>query len=409
MIKDGHLWLYISHLLALSFCSSLTDPPSLRIDVVSPPLILPPSGDSFALALNHCRKDPAYLPSLATNCVAEILGPIRLARIEETNASVSYLYQGVEILSNYINDSGGAHPELEMVIESTRSKIEHLRALYDFELDGTLHNFYEPREHGVLARSIRTALWHQFHIIVHFPKECRFVSGHIISHGFYDPVKSVRINQLLTSNNSSTPPWFVDVGAHVGWFSMLAKASGANVVAVEPLEYNRKLLETSLNLPQNRALNGSLALVKTALGGGDWGEGTTHVCMKADDGNIGNARVVEEGECESVGVARLDDVLHEVERGMQVAVMKVDVEGMEGDVLRGASSLFGSEDRQPCVVIAEYLGGADKGMFVELKKYGYVMYNEKGEFVEFEEGDDIPGADYEFRSVAERCRWIPEY
>ena len=39
------------------------------------------------------------------------------------------------------------------------------------------------------------------------------------------------------------PPLFLDVGAHVGFFSLYAAALGAEVVSFEPLARNRKRLE----------------------------------------------------------------------------------------------------------------------------------------------------------------------
>jgi FkbM family methyltransferase len=155
---------------------------------------------------------------------------------------------------------------------------------------------------------------------------------------------------------------FVDVGANVGSYALWALDLGALVIAVEPDEDARTRLE------ENIALNGYGAEVRpVALGSAPGllrftsGRGTTNQLVAFEDQVEGSVEVE---------VSTLDDLL-----GDRVAAgVKIDVEGAEQLVLKGASralqdrrvSLFQLEwnarseqllgtDRRP---VAELLEGA---------------------------------------------------
>lgn len=72
----------------------------------------------------------------------------------------------------------------------------------------------------------------------------------IIQEVAYDPFYAM--SRLLIDNNST----IIDVGAHIGAFSVLAAAHGARVVALEPVLENFQLLE------ENLRLNNLLGIVK---------------------------------------------------------------------------------------------------------------------------------------------------
>lgn len=122
---------------------------------------------------------------------------------------------------------------------------------------------------------------------------------------------------------------FVDVGANVGTYSILAaKACGATVHCFEPAE------ETLPRLRRNIELNGVAALV------------TVHPI--ALGGKKGNARFTRDCDCTNkfahedaadiqlVPVERLDTVLADV----HAFAMKVDVEGAEPLVFAGADGVL---------------------------------------------------------------------
>lgn len=146
---------------------------------------------------------------------------------------------------------------------------------------------------------------------------------------------------------------FIDVGANVGSYTILAAAAiGANVIAFEPGKEARDWLN------RNIELNGVKYRVDVRHEAvGSW-SGTTSFTAGLDTVNhlVLNG-VVKEGAIETVGIITLDDALHD----RSAVMLKVDVEGFETEVLRGASVTLASPALQ-CVLLE--LGGMGS-------KYGY--------------------------------------
>lgn len=115
---------------------------------------------------------------------------------------------------------------------------------------------------------------------------------------------------------------FLDVGAHIGYYSLLAHKHGAEVVAFEPAEatYNK--------LTWNAELNGlpTSGLYKLAIGDA---EGEAQL-FNFDAANTGKATLSRrhEGEAavETVKVVRLDSFAEQLSRAR---VIKIDIEGLE--------------------------------------------------------------------------------
>jgi FkbM family methyltransferase len=138
---------------------------------------------------------------------------------------------------------------------------------------------------------------------------------------------------------------FIDVGANIGWYSILAAARhGAEVYAFEPSQ--RELMR----LRRNAALNGvCIRTFAMALGDVDGGgslrlsAGGSHTLNRVD----GPQALAQSGvACE---MRRLDTVLGpEVLR--RTRVVKIDVEGYEMSILRGMEGAF-QQLRQAAMVI----------------------------------------------------------
>lgn len=122
---------------------------------------------------------------------------------------------------------------------------------------------------------------------------------------------------------------FLDIGANVGYFSMLAHASapGVTVDAVEPVPLNIELLRFNLWINHIRANVWPLALTK----------GERFVAMSVAENNFGDSRAhtIDEGDGTTenciVAAARGDELFE----GRAFDVVKIDVQGFELDVLRG--------------------------------------------------------------------------
>ncbi|KRF40878.1 hypothetical protein ASG96_08680 [Terrabacter sp. Soil810] len=139
----------------------------------------------------------------------------------------------------------------------------------------------------------------------------------------------------------------VDVGAHVGSYAVLAAVtvgSEGRVLAFEPDAANRARLEGHVRL------NDLSNVVVHDHGLSDTESEVAMVRPVAS--NSGMTRLALPGETPdfSMGVRRLDDVL-DGDETPPVSVMKIDVEGAEVAVVRGAADLIARD--QPYVVFEE--------------------------------------------------------
>jgi FkbM family methyltransferase len=142
--------------------------------------------------------------------------------------------------------------------------------------------------------------------------------------GLFEPAESRLIRELLGPRDT-----FVDVGAHIGWFTTIAAqcvGEDGLVIACEPYPPNVAALKENLEL--NSAEN--VRLVDMALGSQP---GTLSLGFAADSGAT---TALDWGPCQRVEapMTTLDKVTAEVS---SVTVMKMDVEGWEAHVLRGGS------------------------------------------------------------------------
>jgi FkbM family methyltransferase len=126
---------------------------------------------------------------------------------------------------------------------------------------------------------------------------------------------------------------FVDIGANVGFFSCLARARGKSVLAVEPLPRNVSTLCANLTA------NGWRDVEVFPLGLGDrpgiatlYGGGTGASLLATWSGGQQSRR-------REIPISTLDVILGGRFDGKRLLI-KVDVEGVELDVLRGASAVL---------------------------------------------------------------------
>jgi len=136
---------------------------------------------------------------------------------------------------------------------------------------------------------------------------------------------------------------FLDVGAHVGFFTLLgARLVGCSehTLAIEPLLRNAEVLNNHLRV--NAAANVRLFRCAVSNERGRASVGTT--------GPLSCARLGVAGE--DVEVRTLDDVLSEVAIG-PVRLVKIDIEGEEARALAGAVHLL-AQSPPPSLIIATH-------------------------------------------------------
>jgi FkbM family methyltransferase len=142
--------------------------------------------------------------------------------------------------------------------------------------------------------------------------------------GLFEPAETRLVSGLLQPGDV-----FVDVGAHVGWFTTIAArrvGPGGQVLACEPYPENAAALRTNL------ALNGvhNVLLVESALGDRP---GTLRLRKGSDSGGVTALEWSAGGEAD-VPMITLDEMASSV---AEIRLLKIDVEGWESHVLRGAA------------------------------------------------------------------------
>lgn len=142
--------------------------------------------------------------------------------------------------------------------------------------------------------------------------------------GLFEPAESCLVSRLLQPGDV-----FVDVGAHIGWFTTIAArrvGSLGQVIACEPYPENAAALQLNL------ALNGmqNVLVVESALSDRP---GTLRLRKGSDSGGV-TALEWSTGDEVDVPTTTLDEMTAEI---MAIKLLKIDVEGWESHVLRGAA------------------------------------------------------------------------
>lgn len=183
----------------------------------------------------------------------------------------------------------------------------------------------------------------------------------IMRTGVYEFAASKLVREYLTAGDV-----FVDVGANIGYYTIIAgRAVGRSglVHAFEPSPRIRARLE------RNVKLNG-MAQVTLHAEAVTAQSGTVHLVEPMDKGNDGLAFVDTSGESKGIEVrsVRLDE-LSEL-RDRPPALLKVDVEGGEPEVFRGASGLLNEADA-PSILFESFELERDTDI---LRSFGYRVF-----------------------------------
>ncbi|HMX39150.1 MAG TPA: FkbM family methyltransferase [Saprospiraceae bacterium] len=143
---------------------------------------------------------------------------------------------------------------------------------------------------------------------------------------------------------------FVDIGANVGSFTLLASAEvGARTIAAEPLP------STFQHLIDNVRINDIESLVDAHNIGLGGQQGVLKFTQSLDTIN----HVAREGETGTVDVPV--DTLDHLLEGKDPTLLKIDVEGFETEVVRGAGATLQNPALQAVIIELNGLGS----------KYGY--------------------------------------
>jgi FkbM family methyltransferase len=138
----------------------------------------------------------------------------------------------------------------------------------------------------------------------------------------------------------------LDLGAHIGTFTLTAAAYGCHVTAVEPSPRNAALLAASLSL------NGFAERVRLVRAAAGDRHGTVDFASYGPWGHIADAASPHLSD--PTPVLRVDDLLRE-EPGERVAFVKMDIEGSEVAALDGMQDVLGPADALPILYESNYV------------------------------------------------------
>jgi len=173
---------------------------------------------------------------------------------------------------------------------------------------------------------------------------------------------------------------FIDVGANVGLYSALALSTPGfrgRVLAIEPHRESRAYLE--------KTIRGNAAAASAAIVGLAASDRAETLTLYQNPDNKGDNRLYPDGLLhgqETVGADTLDNICRE--HGIaSVGFVKIDVQGAEAKVVRGARAVLGaSED---CILMTEFWPyglarcGADALDYLEmLRELGFRLYQLSG-------------------------------
>lgn len=189
-----------------------------------------------------------------------------------------------------------------------------------------------------MAKFVRTQLRgpQQTPIHVYTAQEDQWVSGNIIRQGMWEGNLVTRIHNILKNDPDVV---FVDIGANVGVFSLTVAKLGRHVIAVDALDGNVARLCRSV---QDGKLSDHMTIVHNALS-----YQREKVALGTHKKNVGGTYVKK---LEKLGLDKsgqqalivdailLDDLLEIF--NIKRAVIKMDVETFEANVLKGGEKFF---------------------------------------------------------------------
>jgi FkbM family methyltransferase len=171
---------------------------------------------------------------------------------------------------------------------------------------------------------------------------------------------------------------FVDVGANIGLFTLIASnkvGEKGKVYSIEPCS------KTYSRLVKNVELNGLINVKCLQIAVSDnTGEVTMNVSLDGYDAwnSIATPTAGVAFACETVRASSLDDFVKENDLWGRVVLMKIDVEGWESHVLSGGKEFFSRKDAPVLQVeftdeASRSAGSSCQSLYRQIEALGYQM------------------------------------
>jgi FkbM family methyltransferase len=197
----------------------------------------------------------------------------------------------------------------------------------------------------------------------------RTIGRSIVTTGVYDLAVSETLARLISPGDT-----VVDAGANVGYMTVLASVVAGpkgRVLSFEPHPALFAVAERNVRMTGQRFDIAKTDVYPRALG---------HQCGSAQlivppdfDGNDGISKIAQGSLADGESITVPLDTLDEVLESTSVALLKLDVEGFEAQVLRGAArSLSGRRIRH--IVFEDHEVTRSEAVRL-LSEYGYRLYS----------------------------------
>ena len=193
-----------------------------------------------------------------------------------------------------------------------------------------------------------------------------FVQKHIYFFGAWEPQLTQRIHSLPVNDGL-----FVDIGANIGYFSLLASTRFKRVIAFEASPHIYELLCKNIKRngranidARNVAIGDKAGEIEIYRGPAD-NLGMTSLKTKAEQSIVERTRI-----------ARLSDELSEAELA-NVSFIKIDVEGAEPEVVDGFIDALPilSKDLEIVVEVNPEFGDRSRQMFEAICEAGFAPFH----------------------------------
>ena len=176
----------------------------------------------------------------------------------------------------------------------------------------------------------------EMRMCLHGLREDRGISTDIALRGEWEPrtVRFLRRALRPFLNRTLDVVGLVDVGANIGFFSLLVAGAEFPVFAFEPVPRHASPLQQSVDL---NAYHTHVRLYRNAVGAAHGA--AVHLAQNGSAHNMGNYQIAAAGE--PAFMVTLDRVLpFLLPPDCEIVVLKVDVEGYETEVLQGAQRII---------------------------------------------------------------------
>lgn len=190
------------------------------------------------------------------------------------------------------------------------------------------------------------------------------VSKRLIRHGIYEPIETEFFKKNLKENDV-----FLDIGAHVGYYSLMASKilTKGKVYSFEPYVNTYELLMENVDINQCKNVT------TYCMGVSDKNEISK---LHIDEANKGNCSLYHQKDCDNITIETI--TIDSMFRGKKVDFVKIDTQGAEINVLLGMKKTIEINDMSMIIEFYPYglrqMGHKPVDFFKVLSTLGFGIY-----------------------------------